>query len=118
MNFIAKFTATQTGLILDLDKNQINLQKDAQDPNKDALLLTTASKRCKIPVVVGNKKTYLTMQEYACIKQLPLGKTAKEIGRDLKLSYRTVEGYFARVMCRTGCKNKRDLIVLLGAICS
>lgn len=67
----------------------------------------------RIPIVFGNKKSYITRQEFECIGRLPLGKTAKDISRDLKISHRTVEGYFSRVMTRIGCRNKKELILLL-----
>jgi len=112
-NFIQHFRTTQSDLLSELDHKRIILDKPAQDPNKDILLLDHKKHTKRIPVVFGERTSYITPQELECIKRLPLGKTAKDISFDLKISHRTVEGYFTRVMTRVGCRNKRDLIVLL-----
>lgn len=96
-----------------LDKNKISLSLKDQDPNKDTLLI---SKSSRIPVSFKDMSSYVTPQEYECIKRLPSGKTSKEIARDLNISHRTVEGYFNRVMFRTGCQNKRELIIMFHQI--
>lgn len=111
-NFIQHFRSTQTDLISELDQKRIILHKSEQDPNKDILLLDPKIHNKRIPVFFENRKSYITYQEFECIKRLPLGKTAKNISRDLKISHRTVEGYFTRVMKRVGCRNKQDLILL------
>lgn len=93
-----------------LDKNKIALSLKDQDPNKDTLLI---SKSSRIPVFFNRMRSYITPQEYECIKRLPSGKTSKDIARDLNISHRTVEGYFNRVMMRVGCENRKELILLL-----
>jgi DNA-binding CsgD family transcriptional regulator len=112
-NFIQHFRDAKSDLLTELDKKRIILEKPAQDPNKDLLLLDPSLQNTRKTVYFGKRKSYITLQELECIKRLPLGKTAKEIARDLKLSHRTVESYFNRVMTRVGCKNKMDLISLL-----
>ncbi len=112
-NFIRHFRDTQKDLLIELEQNKIPLSKSAQDPNKDLLLLESKAHKKRISLCLKKRRSYITLQEFECIKRLPLGKTAKEIAHDLKISHRTVEGYFTRVMLRTGCKNKRELISLL-----
>lgn len=114
-NFIRYFRDTRRELTGIVEQNKILLPKSAQDPNKDVLLLSS-QKRRRIPIVFDNRKSYITHKELDCIKRLPLGKTAKDISRDLKISHRTVEGYFSRVMMRVGCKNKQDLIAVLNSL--
>jgi len=111
--FILLFRNNQTALLNQLDLNRIILSKESQDPNKDILFLNRKNKRIRIPVIFNKFKGYITPQEYECIKGLPSGKTSKDIAMDLKISYRTVEGYFSRVMARIGCRTKQDLITLL-----
>lgn len=114
-NFIRHFRDTHRDLLIELDLNKIPLEKSAQDPNKDILLMPQPSKS-RISISFQGMNSYITQQEFECIRRLPYGKTAKEIAIDLKISPRTVEGYFNRVMMRTGCKNKRELISLLNYI--
>lgn len=55
---------------------------------------------------------HLSKQQAACLKLLAQGKTSKEIARDLKISYRTVEGYIAKAMQMLGCSSSKELIAL------
>lgn len=55
---------------------------------------------------------HLTEQQANCLKLLAQGKTSKEIARDLKISYRTVEGYIAQTMELLGCASSKELIAL------
>lgn len=55
---------------------------------------------------------HLTDQQALCLKLLAQGKTSKEIGRELNISYRTVEGYVAKTMEQLGCTSSKELIAL------
>lgn len=114
-NFIRYFRETKTNLIDTLEHNKICLPSEAQDPNKEILILDK-SKKARIPFIYNNYTSHMTAQEFECIKRLPSGKTAKNIALELGISHRTVEGYLNRVMLRSGCKNKRELISLLNHI--
>ena len=54
----------------------------------------------------------LTEQQAICLKLLTQGKTSKEIARDLNISYRTVEGYIAKMTEILGCSSSKELIAL------
>lgn len=113
-NFIRGFRMEQQSLMQTLESQPLILAKPLQDENLESMLLDTRlSVRQRIPVTFKNHKSYITLKEYECIKQIPLGLSAKEIAKRLKLSPRTVEQYFERVKIRVGCRSKRDLIQLL-----
>jgi len=58
------------------------------------------------------KASQLSRREHECIYLSLRGKTAKEIGKLLSLSFRTVEDYLNNAKSKLGCLNKRDLIAL------
>jgi shikimate kinase len=65
---------------------------------------------------VFHKKTHtkvdLTEQQALYLKLLAQGKTAKEIARELDVSYRTVEGTIAKLIESLGCASSKELITL------
>lgn len=112
--FIHGFKAQQQDLLQKVESQPLILPPPLLDENLEEMLLPSKPNSCKrISVTFGGQKSYLTPQEYECIKQLPLGLTAKQIARNLIISHRSVEKYFERVKNRMGCSNKRDLIELL-----
>lgn len=54
----------------------------------------------------------LGTQQALCLKHLAQGKSAKEIARELHISFRTVEGTLAKVMEILGCASSKELIAL------
>lgn len=54
----------------------------------------------------------LTEQQAICLKLLTKGKSSKEIARDMRISYRTVEGYIADITELTGCGSSKELVAL------
>lgn len=56
---------------------------------------------------------YLTNQEICCLDQLSQGLTAKETAYVLKLSYRTVEYYMARLKDKLGCSHLTEVISIV-----
>jgi shikimate kinase len=54
----------------------------------------------------------LTVQQAHCLKFLAQGKSAKEIARDMNISYRTVEGNIAKAMELLGCSSSKELVAL------
>jgi DNA-binding CsgD family transcriptional regulator len=61
-----------------------------------------------------SKRTFncpsLTPRENECISYLVLGFTAKEVGKVLNLSHRTVEQYINNVKIKLGCTYRSELI--------
>jgi DNA-binding NarL/FixJ family response regulator len=55
----------------------------------------------------------LSSQETKCAKHILTGLTAKEIGRQLELSPRTVESYIENIKIKLLCQNKTQLILVL-----
>ena len=54
----------------------------------------------------------LSPQQAIYLKLLAQGKSAKEIAREMDVSYRTVEGTIARIMEVLGCSSSKELIAL------
>ena len=57
----------------------------------------------------------LGMQQALSLKYLAQGLSAKEIAREMNLSFRTVEGTLAKVMELLGCSSSKELIALYHA---
>lgn len=55
----------------------------------------------------------LSKKELACIKQLMLGKTAKQIGKALGISPRTVEFHITNIKSKLRCYRKSEIIEFL-----
>jgi DNA-binding CsgD family transcriptional regulator len=66
----------------------------------------------KTPSQESSVMQQLSPRERACIELLIKGKTAKEIGLQLNLAYRTIEFYLNNIRKKTGCRNKFELIRL------
>ncbi len=58
------------------------------------------------------EKLSFTVREEECIKQLILGKTAKETASALNISYRTVESHFNNIKRKAGCKKISQFLAL------
>lgn len=74
----------------------------------DARDLTFFHRILHTPVQLGN-------QQALCFKYLAQGLSAKEIAREMNLSFRTVEGTLAKVMELLGCSSSKELIMLYHA---
>lgn len=61
---------------------------------------------------VTHKPVKLSEQQATVLKLLAHGKSAKEIARDLDISYRTVEGHLANIKDVLGCSSSMELISL------
>ena len=53
----------------------------------------------------------LPSQQSICLRLLMHGKSAKEIGLEMKLSHRTVEHYFMRIRDVLGCSTNKELVI-------
>jgi DNA-binding CsgD family transcriptional regulator len=58
----------------------------------------------------------LTERETDIAHRLLAGGTSKEIGREVGISPRTVEGYRARLMRKLGVANQRQLVARLARV--
>ena len=54
----------------------------------------------------------ISEQQAICLKHLSQGKSAKEIAREMDISYRTVEVYIAQLKEKLECDSSKDLISL------
>jgi DNA-binding CsgD family transcriptional regulator len=52
----------------------------------------------------------LTPREREVLAQIAAGASSKEAGRQLGISFRTVENHRARIMEKVGAKNAADLV--------
>lgn len=86
-------------------------------------LFTEPSEKFQSPINDKNLKVfhkennfpiYLSKQQSLCLLFLLQGKSAKEIGIAMRLSFRTVEHYLARARKLLGCRSNKDLIITYG----
>lgn len=70
---------------------------------------------CRNPITLIHYETQrhitLTLQQSKCLFGILQGKTAKEIGKLVNLSYRTVEHYLERVRFYLGCKSNKEVLI-------
>jgi DNA-binding CsgD family transcriptional regulator len=59
---------------------------------------------------------YLTQRELDCVLLLMEGKSSKEIGRALNLSFRTIEFYIDKLKTKLNCRNRVDLTSKINSI--
>lgn len=71
--------------------------------------LLTTTKQLHLPGTVIDK-IYLSKRETECLQWYVKGKTAKEIGQTLGLSYRTIQHYLENVKTKLGVNSKSQLI--------
>lgn len=76
---------------------------------QEGLFLT---ERAFIPLNIASDfdKKFLTYREIECARLIIMGRTAKEIARDLNISPKTVEVYINNIKRKTGCHYKHELI--------
>ncbi len=55
-------------------------------------------------------KKSLTYREIECLRLIRLGKTTKEIAKDLQISPRTTEVYINHIKQKIGCSYKHDIV--------
>jgi len=61
-------------------------------------------------MVTEERQIPLTLREAQCLYFLLQGKTAKMIGKILKISYRTVEIYFDKLREKANARTRLDII--------
>lgn len=96
--FIYDFDKRNKDLLEIMDKSAITLPKAYRDVNYQEMCLTQG----KIKTQGKGGMTYLTTQEFACLRLVVKGFSYKHIAQMLEISPRTVETYLSRVKQRTG----------------
>lgn len=68
-------------------------------------------KPCTVDNLAGNLgEISLTQREAVCMVHIMKGKTAKEIGKEMNISHRTVETYIEKIKRKTGCWTRSKLV--------
>lgn len=108
----------------DIDTIEIKLDESVQD-NSDSIFSQDSASDSNIflnerqEAMVGlahSDFSCLTERELQCLKFIIRGLTSKEIANKLKISFRTVENYSARIKYKLGCRRKHDILRKYGAV--
>lgn len=106
-------------IVVNTDDNALHSHVDAVLKDTGLPLSAPQSSKLKLEsndMILHHHQTHqpiqLTEQQAICLKLLAQGKSAKEIGQELDISYRTVEGHLARTMELSGCHSSKELISL------
>ena len=114
-DFIAEYNQKGSDLILEakLSENRIELPNTSEFMNlgkrqePDDLLLTLIHHELNLPI-------HLPKQQSCCLLLMAQGKSAKEIAKELQISFRTVEYYFDKTRKQLGCSSNKKIIALYG----
>jgi DNA-binding CsgD family transcriptional regulator len=71
----------------------------------------------KYPIIAQNREVFLSRRENQCLNYLSFGKTAKEIGKELNISNRSVELYLKNIKNKLSCDNKFEMIATYQKSC-
>lgn len=117
LNFFSKyFRAAAQHLIVEAEKNKVFIfpKKNYVQVNN----LINYNHQLFVKEILAKKHTLigkrgacvLTAREFECLVLLTCNKTAKEIGRMLCLSSRTVEEYVVNIRRKLGCESRYELM--------
>ena len=103
------------------DKNKLAFFKEDIDISFNSSLIKSEEANIffsnllpdKYSLKTKNGHTNLSKRELECLIHLSHGKTAKEIGKILHISPRTVESYILSTKDKTGLNNKSELLDLI-----
>lgn len=98
-----------------LDEHVLHIIKpilEAKDKGAVPVKLNLEKKDSTLFHKVSYAPVHLSEQQALCLKLLSQGKSSKVIARDMKISYRTVEGTIAKMMEQLGCSSSKELIAL------
>lgn len=98
---LEKHVSSIINIILE-EKDKKNVLKQVRLDKRDTVIF---HKNLHIPVKLSDKQA-------KCLKLLAQGKTSKEIGHHMNVSYRTVEDYIAKMIELVGCSSSKELIAL------
>jgi DNA-binding CsgD family transcriptional regulator len=110
--FIHEFDKNHQQLVQTMHQNPITVPLRQRDMNCEKICLGNA----KLKVKGRRGYTHITVQELACLRLLSLGRSYKEIAKQLDVSPRTVETYIYRIKLRTDFYTLQELIELLHAV--
>ncbi|MCL9683659.1 shikimate kinase [Legionella maioricensis] len=125
--FFDKFHKERDGFYEDLSSMTVDSDDSALEKHVlsiiDSVLKDKEAKTVDVNLTLDKKDlvhfhkklhtpVHLSEQQALCLKLLAQGKTSKVIARDLKISYRTVEGTIAKTMELLGCSSSKELIAL------
>jgi len=95
------------------DKSLLIPLNDKIPDNISPLPIETSSllsSQKKIPFTYKDKTYLLSKRQVQCLGLTLKGKTAKEIGKEICLSYRTIEDYIKNLKNKLGCSTKGALL--------
>lgn len=107
--FINEFEMNNRELIDKTSKIPIILPEPCRDRNYHKICLSSGN----ITLLGAEGYFQLTTQELSCIKLLKQGLSYKEIGKQLSISWRTVETYLSRAKQKSRTTSRKALIRLL-----
>lgn len=93
---------------MDIKEKEIEL---INENNKNKFIRETALDQ--LITEINGKEISLSIREAQCLFFLTQGKSAKEIGRELALSNRTIENYLHKIKSKFNCYTRYDLLQLL-----
>lgn len=107
--YINEFESTQRELIERTSRIPIALPEPYRDRNYHKICLSNRN------ITLLSKSVYfqLTAQELSCVRLLKRGFSYKEIGKQLNISWRTVETYLSRAKQKSNTPSRKALIRLL-----
>jgi len=88
------------------------LQKNNKLEIKNDDILPLSNKNSILFHKILHTPIKLSPQQAMCVRLLAEGRLAKEIARELNISFRTVEAHIAKAMEISGCTNSKELISL------
>lgn len=116
-NFFLYFKEKNIDLINDSDQQKLLISTINPQDKPDAMLekdrFSQILQSHKHTLQVGNQNALLTQRQFEVLSQLSLGKTAKEIGRNLQLSPRTIEHYINELKVKLPTNRKDELVKAL-----
>jgi len=73
-------------------------------------LLKYDEEKKKYKFSIGQETIYFTPREYQVFQYILMGHTAKQIGKKIYLSHRTVEDYIKRIRYKLQCESKYHIV--------
>lgn len=109
-NFIAYFRDKAANLIELADKDPIRLPLLKPNAEIKEFGKNTAIKKAFLADIGYQPHPDLTQRELECLELTAQDLTAKEVGRILKISHRTVEQHIENMKSKLKCRNKSGLM--------
>lgn len=107
-NFMASFQDQSRSMLIEAQNEKIILPFNTQNQ-----LITHYSEELENKYTQHIQGVRFTPKQSQCVSLLKKGFTAKEIGKQLNISFRTVELYVETLKKKLNCKNKSELLIKL-----